>query len=222
MTEKELLACAFNRSSLFEGIDGEGSASVPGFAGRWQVKDFQRGEVISELQNGVDCVGLMLKGSAEVSPKCESAVSVLTSGCEFGICNIFVRQEMPTVITARTACKAAFIPKDEFARLLGVNSVLMYRYVRLCNRKMLYLADKLRLMSISGCDARLAYWLKTNHSDGMVRLRHSKDELARRLGMSRASLFRAIAVLEKDGIISIMGETIVINNPDAEIFNFYI
>lgn len=220
MTEKELLANALNRSSLFSGFDDDGSDSVPAFAGRWQMRDFERGEIISELQNGVDCVGLMVKGSAEVSPKCESAVSVLTSGCEFGICNIFVRCEMPTVITARTACKAAFIPKDEFAGLLSVNSVLMYRYVRLCNQKMLYLADKLRLMSISGCDARLAYWLKVNQADGMVRVRPSKDELARRLGMSRASLFRAISALEKDGIISIMGETIIIEKPDAKIFNF--
>lgn len=220
MTEKELLTVAFNRSSLFDGIASEGKDSVAEFAGRWQIKDFQRGEVISEIQNGVDCVGLLVKGSAEVSPRCESAVSILTSGCEFGICNIFVCQGMPTVITARTACKAAFIPKDEFARLLSVNSVLMYRYVRLCNQKMLYLADKLRLMSISGCEARLAYWLKVNQDGGMVRVRPSKDELARRLGMSRASLFRAISVLEKDGIIRIMGETIIIDKPDAKIFNF--
>lgn len=220
MTDKELLLEAFSRSSLFEGIAAEGKDAAAEFPGRWSIRDFKRGEVISELQGGVDCVGLIIKGSCEVSPKCESAVSVLISGCEFGICNIFVRRGMPTVITARTACKAAFIAKDEFARLLSVNSVLMYRYVRLCNRKMLYLADKLRLMSISGCEARLAYWLKVNQDGGMVRVRPSKDELARRLGMSRASLFRAISVLEKDGIIRIMGETIIIDKPDAKIFNF--
>lgn len=218
MTDNELLQRALNHSSLFEGV----SATTTGFLSKWQIKDFRRGDIISELQNGIDCVGLMLRGSAEVSPRCESAVSVLTSGCEFGICNIFVRREMPTVITAKTHCKAAFIPKDEFARLLERDSVLMYRYIRLCNQKMIYLADKLRLMSISGCDARLAYWLKTNQSGGTVRIRCSKDELARQLGMSRASLFRAIAALEKDGIICIMGETIVINDPTAQIFNFEI
>lgn len=218
MTDSELLQRALNNSSLFEGAP----ASADGFLPKWQIKDFRRGEIISELQNGVDCVGLILKGCAEVSPRCESAVSVLSSGCEFGICNIFVRREMPTVITAKTPCKAGFIPKDDFARLLELDSVLMYRYIRLCNQKMIYLADKLRLMSISGCDARLAYWLKTNRSGGCVRIAGSKDELARQLGMSRASLFRALASLEKDGIISAVGETITINDPTAQIFNFEI
>ena len=61
---------------------------------------------------------------------------------------------MPTVLTAKTACLVAYIPKERFAGRLSSDSVLMYRYVRLCNEKMIYLADKLRLMSIPGCEAR--------------------------------------------------------------------
>ncbi len=209
MTDREMLRKALEISSLFEGL---------GFEENWFFRDFMREDIISEEQNGVACIGLILRGSAKVAPGEQGAVSTIGRGAEFGICNIFVREDMPTRLTARTALKAAFLPKDVFAGLLGENRVLMYRYIRLCNQKMLYLAGKLRLMSISDSTERFAFWLMHNGHNGAVTLSFSKDELARRLGLSRASLFRAISRLENEGIISSIGNKIIILNPQADIF----
>ncbi len=209
MTDREMLKKALEISSLFEGL---------GFEENWFFRDFKREDIISEEQNGVACIGLILRGSAKVAPGEQGAVSTIGRGAEFGICNIFVREDMPTRLTARTALKAAFLPKDVFAGLLGENRVLMYRYIRLCNQKMLYLAGKLRLMSISDSTERFAFWLMHNGHNGAVTLSFSKDELARRLGLSRASLFRAISKLENEGIISSIGNKIIVLNPQADIF----
>ncbi len=209
MTDREMLKKALEISSLFEGL---------GFEENWFFRDFKREDIISEEQNGVGCIGLILRGSAKVAPGEHGAVSTIGRGAEFGICNIFVREDMPTRLTARTALKAAFLPKDVFAGLLGENRVLMYRYIRLCNQKMLYLAGKLRLMSISDSTERFAFWLMHNGHNGAVTLSFSKDELARRLGLSRASLFRAISKLENEGIISSIGNKIIVLNPQADIF----
>lgn len=212
MTDREMLRKALEISSLFEGL---------GFEENWFFRDFKREDIISEEQNGVACIGLILRGSAKVAPGEQGAVSTIGRGAEFGICNIFVREDMPTRLTAKTALKAAFLPKDVFAGLLGENRVLMYRYIRLCNQKMLYLAGKLRLMSISDSTERFAFWLMHNGKNGhngAVMLSFSKDELARRLGLSRASLFRAISKLENEGIISSIGNKIIILNPQADIF----
>ncbi len=208
MTDSEMLRRALIKSPLFEGECADKG---------WNIKSFERGETVSEEQNGVGCVGLMLSGSAEVTPSEQGAVSTLSRGAEFGICNIFVREDMPTKLKARTPIKVAFIPKEVFAATLSENSALMYRYIRLCNSKMIYLARKLRLMSITDCTGRLAYWISCNASGGSVSLHYSKDELARMLGISRASLFRAIALLESQGIISSVGSKIVILRPEAEI-----
>lgn len=178
----------------------------------WFYKEFSKNDKISERQNGIDCLGLIIKGSAEVSPGDGSAVSRIGAGSEFGICNIFINESMPTDITAKTACKAAFMPKDVFASLLSHDNVLMYRYVRLCNEKMVYLAEKLRLMSIPGCKERLEFWLRQNSVNGEATIKLSKDDIAKRLGISRASLFRAISQLEQSGIISCHGATIVLNS----------
>lgn len=177
----------------------------------WFVKEFERGDKISESQNRTDCLGLILSGSAFVISEGQSSVSVLRCGAEFGICNIFISERMPTVLTAKTRCSAAFIPKDVFAELLSQSRVLMYRYVKLCNEKMVYLAGRLRLLSIPSCEGRLLYWLEENACDSRVKLNISKEELAKRLGMSRASLFRSAASLENAGIISSSGSIIILN-----------
>lgn len=204
MEDLALIRSAFTSSALFRGV--EPSAVRSGFTAT-----FKRGEAVSETQNGIDCVGVILSGSLGVEANDRSSVSVMKRGGEFGICNIFVREKMPTKLWARVQSQVLFIPKDEFARLLGTDSALMYRYVKLCNEKMLYLAERLRLISISDSTERLWYYLGTEAENGLVKLRISKDELARQLGISRSSLFRALASLEGEGRITVGANQIVLN-----------
>lgn len=204
MTDRELVLNALKESELFAGAD------ISSCKGK-MLKSFKRGEEISEVQNGFDCVGLILSGSASVSSSGGGAVSISRKGTEFGICNIFVSESMPTTLKARVQTKVLFIPKDEFATLLANDSSLMYRYVKLCNEKMVYLAKKLRLISVSGSAARLAVWLEMNAKGNEARI-ISKDELARQLCLSRASLFRAVAKLESEGIIYALGDRMIIND----------
>ena len=204
MEDLALIRSAFSYSELFRGVE-------PSEIRSGHIVSFKRGDVVSETQNGIDCVGVILSGSLSVEANDRSSVSVMRRGGEFGICNIFVREKMPTKLWARVQSQVLFIPKDEFARLLVADSALMYRYVRLCNEKMLYLAERLRLISISDSTERLWYYLTTEAENGMVKLKVSKDELARQLGVSRSSLFRGLAALENDGKITVGANQIVLN-----------
>lgn len=204
MEDLALIRSAFSSSELFRGV--EPSAIRSG-----QVTTFKRGDFVSETQNGIDCVGVILTGSLSVEANDRSSVSVMKRGGEFGICNIFVHEKMPTKLWARVQSLVLFIPKDEFARLLGADSALMYRYVKLCNEKMIYLAERLRLISISDSTERIWYYLTSEAEDGAVKLKVSKDELARQLGVSRSSLFRGLAALESDGKITVGANQIVLN-----------
>lgn len=204
MKESCALRSALQSSVLFNGLDP--SEIRGGF-----VLSFKRGETVSETQNGTDCVGVIISGSLTVEANEGSSVSVMKRGGEFGICNIFVNDPMPTNLRARVAAEVLFIPKSEFARLLGADAGLMYRYVRLCNEKMLYLAERLRLISISDSTERLYYYLKSEAENGTVSLKISKDELARQLGISRSSLFRALTYLEGLGKITVGANQIVLN-----------
>lgn len=204
MEDSAMIRSAFSSSELFRGVE-------PSEIRSWSVVSFKRGETVSETQNGIDCVGVILTGCLAVEANDRSSVSVMKRGGEFGICNIFVREKMPTRLWARVQSQVLFIPKDEFARLLGADSALMYRYVKLCNEKMLYLAERLRLISISDSTERLYYYLKSEAENGTVSLKISKDELARQLGISRSSLFRALSYLEGLGKITVGANQIVLN-----------
>lgn len=206
MNDRELIISALERSELFSGAD------VSSCSGQ-MIKTFKRGEEISEIQNGFDCVGIILSGSASVSSQGGGSVSISRAGAEFGICNIFVTDKMPTSLKARVQTKVLFIPKDEFARLLACDSSLMYRYIRLCNEKMVYLAQRLRLISVTGSIARLAVWLDMYSTLGQAKI-VSKDEWARQLCLSRATLFRAIAKLESDGVIEALTDRIIIKDSE--------
>lgn len=197
------IADALQSSELFCGLD---PAQIRGgFIG-----EFRRGDRVSETQNGIDCVGVVVSGSLSVAAQEGSSVSVMRRGGEFGICNIFVREGMPTLLKARVQSEIFFIPKEELIRLLSEDTALMSRYIRLCNEKMIYLATRLRLISINDCTERLMYYLKTKATDGEVKLTFSKDELARQLSISRSSLFRALSALEADGRIAVYTNRIVI------------
>lgn len=186
---------ALQCSELFRGLE-------PSLLKSCFVLSFRRGETVSESQSGTECVGVVISGSLTVSAQDQSSVSVMKRGGEFGICNIFVREKMPTVLRARIQSRVMFMPKDDFAKLLGEDKALMYRYIKLCNEKMIYLAERLRLLSISDCTQRLMYYLRSESRNGKVRLACSKDELAKLLGISRSSLFRALDSLEAQNKIS--------------------
>lgn len=203
MEDSSRIRAALSSSELFRGVDP--SAIRGSF-----ILEFKRGDPVSEVQNGVECVGVIISGGVAVESGEGSSVSVMKRGGEFGICNIFVRENMPTKLKARVGSRVLFIPKEEFARLLGVDSGLMYRYVRLCNEKMLYLAERLRLISIPDCTERLLYYLSAKAVDGRLKLNVPKDELARQLGISRSSLFRAMNRLEAEGKIAVNQSVIAI------------
>ena len=68
-------------------------------------------------------------------------------------------------------------------------------------------------MTQSGAEAKLARYLLANHQEG--KLQSSATDLAKRLGVSRASLYRAFEDLEREDLIRRQGKTILIPSLSA-------
>ena len=62
------------------------------------------------------------------------------------------------------------------------------RYAALCNRKLQFLLRRIELLTMQSCRGRLiAHLLEQQDEKGVVRLAGSREDLARRLGVSRAA-----------------------------------
>ena len=87
------------------------------------------------------------------------------------------------------------------------------RYAALCNRKLQFLLRRIELLTMQSCRGRLiAHLLERQDEKGVVGLAGSREDLARRLGMSRAALFRELSVLQSMGAVSVDGNSITVED----------
>ena len=117
---------------------------------------------------------------------------------------------MPTKLICKVKCRVAFMSKTDFRKLLGRDEKLLERYLTLCNKKIMYLAYKIELMGMSGCGSRLAFYLIHNAVDDRVALDVSKEQFAKFLNVSRASLFRTLTEFQDKKLIEDRGGEILI------------
>ena len=186
----------------------------------YQIASYKRGESVQDSLHGMPCVGIVLAGIVDVYSiaydTSEINVSSLEQGAVFGICNIFLEQPMPTRLKCRIASKIMFISKDTFRALLQNHPDMLIRYAALCNAKIQYLANQLELTNLSSCASKLACYLLRNYEPpGIVHLKAPKEQIAKYLGTSRASLFRELASFQERGLIAITSDIISILDFDA-------
>lgn len=198
-SEEIFIRNTIEKCPLFDNIDI--SALHPVY------REFHRREEIYDVQDGVPCIGIIGTGEADVytisDELSQPNVSTQKPGSVFGICNVYLSDRMPTKLVCKVHCEVVFIPKAEFRGLVESDQKLQQRYLQLCNRKILYLAEKIELMGIGSVRSKLAWYLLRNADEnGKVVLATSKEQFAKYLNVGRASLFRSIAEFTDKNLIS--------------------
>lgn len=179
------------------------------------VKKLRSGQMAIDRIGTVACVGLVLQGSIDVYSVafdgCEIKLSSLHEGQMFGICNLFAPDDLTTVLRSRQSTDVLFIPKDYLIELMHEDSELMLRYLKLCNEKIQFLLRRIEELTMQTSRMKLLSYLR-NHAtrDGLVVLDGTREDIARYLGISRATLFREMACLKREGnIVSREGDLYV-------------
>lgn len=204
MTPKTEVIHALTRSELFSCCDPDEVSC--------RLQSFDKGCGIPVDISGDPCVGVVVAGRVQVYSMCADGtainISTLFAGDSFGISNIFSGDDLSTVLTCDRNTSVAYIPQDCFFNLLEKYPRMMWQYAVLCNRKIRYLTQKIEFLTIPTCRARLVSFLLHNQQNGCVSLEYSKEQLARVLGVSRASLFRELSELSRDGLVLVKGRDI--------------
>lgn len=190
---------------------------VPLSSNQVSVRSFRPKQIVSDKPGGVSSVGLVVSGqvmvySVAIDGK-EVQLNSLSPGECFGICNLLITTELKTVLQCVEETSILYIPKTTLLSCMKSDAKLSLRFASLCNTKIQFLLHRIELLTMQSCRARLAaHLLEWQNEEGIVHLIGSRDDLACRLGMSRAALFRELSALQSMKVVAVEGNVIAIKD----------
>ena len=173
----------------------------------------EKGGVVYGPRRFRRCLGVVLRGRVQVRRE-SLLMSTLTAGDVFGAAALFTDSEdYPTTLTALTCCQALLIPQEAIRRLLWECPPFAEDYAAYLSGRIQFLSQRLEAVSAGSAEGKLARYLLASGRDGAVTL--SATQLCQRLGVGRATLYRAFEALEGAGAIVREGKTIRIARREA-------
>ena len=172
---------------------------------------FSAGQEVYSPTRFLRCLGIVLSGQLQVT-KGTLTVSTLEPGELFGAAALYSdAPEYATTITAKRASRCLLLDQELVDRLLAEQPQVRENYLCYLTGRIRFLSGRLQSLSQSGAEGKLARYLLANSHGGLFTC--SATDLAQRLGISRASLYRAFETLEGHGLIARQGKTITIPDP---------
>jgi len=178
---------------------------------------FPKGKVVGD-SDGPDLLAVFVEaGELDVFSVALDGTKILVSTLGksevFGISNLFEEEQLRTVLQCRTDCVLLSLPKDELRTAILRSPLAMVAYAKLCNRKIQFLIKRIEQLSLTSARTKVAEYLLSNtsveHPDLVL---VSKESLVLPLGISRATLFRELSALEKNGSVLSNGSTVQVLN----------
>ncbi len=178
---------------------------------------FKKGE--SLLESDENRLGILLSGKATALPTEEGkgALKTFFPGELFGAASVFCDGNCPPLshIVAKTACRVLFISRQGVESLFLAEPNRAIEYIRFLSGRVEFLNRRISTFTSKETAVRVArYILKTADSDGICR-KINFSALAKSLGISRASLYRAKNELVNLKAISVNGRDITVLDTDA-------
>ena len=152
------------------------------------VEDFSSGAEIYRPDRFRRCLGLLLSGRV-----------LVTKGS--------------LTLTAQGICRCLLLDQELLDRLLGEEALLRRNYLTYLTGRIRFLNARLGSLAVGDTEGRVVRYLLSSLSYGAVEC--SASGLARQLGISRASVYRAFQDLEQAGLIRREGRAILVPDPAA-------
>ena len=181
------------------------------------LKSYKKDQLLKDRINDIESVGLIVKGLVTVYSIAADGkkvrLSTLYPGDSFGIANLFEPFSLETLLQCQEDSEILFISKKELQEEMQTNFSLTVDYLRLCNRKIHFLLERIELLTMQSARGKFVEYLLTvsDETDRIDPL-YSREDIAKLLGISRAALYREISFLRKKGLIRTEGSSIYILN----------
>lgn len=162
---------------------------------------YEKGTVIYDETHFMHCLGILLSGSVQVAKRtCDGKkliMSRLAPGECFGAAAMFhCRNRYATILTAEKPTDVLFLPEELILWSMRRDPVISENYISYLSDRIWFLNTKISALTAGSAEQRLAVFLLEQGS-----IAASMTDLSHQLNVGRASLYRALDVLEADGYI---------------------
>lgn len=166
---------------------------------------FKKGETVYANNRFKSAIGYLLKGTASATSdnKNHAHLKTFSKGMTFGAAAVFGGDDCyVSEITAKTDLEILFITEDELTVLFQKYPQTSINYISFLSEKVRFLNKKLNVVSSSGTENTvLKYLTSLADKNGEIVNFKNMSLISKSLGISRASLYRAMSDLEKNGYI---------------------
>jgi len=170
-----------------------------------KVSEFFAGEIIHSPSSENTEIGIVLSGIARAhtgDSADHALLKKMNAGDMFGIANLYAPdQPFPSLILAEEFCRILFIKATALRALIENEPTVLRNYLTLQSQKIVYLNRKIMTLTAGAAEKKLAVFLLEKESALQKAAPFSMSELAKLLGIGRASLYRAIDALVAHGMI---------------------
>lgn len=212
LLEAERYARQLMKTSLFSGMT-ERQIRTWLDAADVSVQEYATGEYLFRRKDTIDRLGIILRGSADVSRVSEDGcmyMSTLKKNDLFGAASLFGGSEtFVTDIRCNEAVRAMFIGEEEMLSFLSENRVVLQNFLRYLNSRIRYLNKRLDAFSKNTIAARVMTYFEGEANNRVCQVKNY-TKLSESLCVSRATLYRALDALEASGQIHRNGKQITI------------
>ena len=181
---------------------------------------FNKGELIYSSQSFTRAIALVISGAAKAETNNAHRVVMkrFLPGMCFGAAAVFGGEAYVSRITAETETEVPFITEDILISLFEKYPKTAINYIAFLSDKIRFLNNKLSVLSCPSAEsAVLKYLVSAADKDGYAVIPENMTMLSKMLGLGRASLYRSLDSLEKNGnIIRENNKIKVINNEKTD------
>ena len=181
---------------------------------------FTKGATVFSSDTDGKAIGFIIEGVCEVlrirSDEEPIPLNTLKKHSSFGIISIFSdSEEFPTVIKAKTAATVLFFDEKSFKSLISKDGALAMNVIAFLCGKISFLNEKIATFSEKSTCSKLRSYLSARYKQGYTEIMINATKLSAALGVGRASLYRDVAALEKEGTVTLENKKIIILNPQG-------
>ena len=211
------IKAVLRKSFLFDGLNDEAyEHACSMFFG--ETVSFAKGDVIYSPISYQRKIGFVISGACEVCRIKRDGgrvkLNTISRGQSFGISAVFTDDDFPTVIYAAHRTEILFITREELIRLVDAIPDIALNIIKFQNDRIAFLNKKIETFSAGSVEEKLACYIFDEYRKcGKFEIPLNRMKTAERLGVGRASLYRALDSLAQSGIVKIETKKIFIIDP---------